>query len=50
MDGRRADAEVTLDIGFGGRASEHARVGVDESQVLTLPFGEAWARRAGPDF
>ena len=36
-----ADAEVALHVGFGGRASEHARIGVDEGQILALLFGEA---------
>ena len=37
--------EMALHVGFGGRAAEHARIGVDEGQVLALLFGEAW--RAG---
>ena len=41
MDRGRADLKVALHIGLGGWASEHVRVGVDESQVLTLLFGEA---------
>ena len=36
-----ADLKVALHIGLGGRASEHVRIGVDESQVLALLFGEA---------
>ena len=36
-----ADAEVTLHVGLGRRLSEHARVGVDEGQILALLFGEA---------
>ncbi|WP_404928096.1 hypothetical protein [Mesorhizobium sp. ORM16] len=32
---------MALDIGFGGWASKHVRVGVDEGQVLALLFGEA---------
>ena len=52
MDRRRGDAEVALHVGFGRRAAEHARVGVDEGQVLALLVGEAWSRkrRAAPDF
>ena len=46
MDRRRADAEVALHVGLGGRASEHVRVGVDEGQVLALLFGEALAAGA----
>ena len=41
VDGRWADAEMTLHVGFSGRASEHARVGVDEGQILALFLGEA---------
>ena len=37
----RADLKVTLHVGFGGRATEHVRVGVDESQILALLFGES---------
>ena len=36
-----ADAEMALHVGLGRRSSEHARVGVDEGQILTLLFGEA---------
>ena len=36
-----ADAEVALHVGLGGRPSEHARIGVDEGQVVTLLLGEA---------
>ena len=36
-----ADAEMALHVGFGGRASEHARIGVYEGQILALLFGEA---------
>jgi hypothetical protein len=38
---RRTDAEVALHVSFGGRTAKHVRVGVDESQVLALLFGEA---------
>ena len=37
----RGDLKVALHIGLGGRAPEHVRIGVDESQVLALLFGEA---------
>jgi len=37
----RGDLKVTLDVGLGGRATEHAQVGVYEGQVLPLLFGEA---------
>ena len=43
VDRRRADAEVALDVGFGGWTSEHVGVGMDESQVITLLLGEARA-------
>jgi len=46
MDRGRADLKVALHIGLGGRASEDVRVGVDESQVLALLFGEALSRAA----
>ena len=36
-----ADAEVALHVGLGRRSSEHARIGVDEGQILALLFGEA---------
>jgi len=38
VDRGRADTEVALHVGFGGRASEDARIGVDEGQVLALLF------------
>jgi hypothetical protein len=41
-----ADLKVALHIGFRGQASEHVRVGVDESQVVTLLFGEALSTEA----
>jgi len=37
---RWADLEVALHVGFGWGAAEHARVGVDEGEVLALLFGE----------
>jgi len=37
----RANLKVALHIGLGGRAPEHVRISVDESQVLALLFGEA---------
>ncbi|MGB8364168.1 MAG: hypothetical protein WCE20_06495 [Rhizomicrobium sp.] len=36
MDGRRTDAEMALQVGFGWRASENAGIGVDEGEVLAL--------------
>ena len=36
VDRWRADPKVALHVGFGGRASKHMRVGVDEGQVLAL--------------
>jgi hypothetical protein len=41
VDRGRADLKVALHIGLGGRVSEHVPVGVDESQILALLFGEA---------
>ena len=41
MHGGRADVEIALQIGLGRRAAIDARVGIDESQVLALPVGEA---------
>ena len=41
MDRGRADAEVSLHVGFGWRATEHQGVGVDEGQILTLLRREA---------
>ncbi len=47
MDGWWADAKVTLQLGFGGRAAEHAGIGVDEGEVLALLGSEAWSRGRG---
>jgi hypothetical protein len=41
VDRGRADLKVPLHVGLGGWASEHVRIGVDEGQILALPFGEA---------
>ena len=41
VDRGRADLKVLLHVGLGGWASEHVRIGVDEGQILALPFGEA---------
>ena len=46
VDPGRADLKVTLHVGLGGWASEHVRIGVDESQVLALLFGEALSAEA----
>ncbi len=43
MDRRWADAEMALHVCFGGWATEHARVGVDEGQVVSLLLGEVRA-------
>ena len=43
VDSRRADAEMALDVGFGGRLSEHVRIGMDESEVVALLLGETRA-------
>ena len=45
MDRRWADAEVTLHVGFGWSLAEHARIDVDEGQIVALLLGEAM--RAG---
>jgi hypothetical protein len=42
---RRADAEVPLQVGFGGRPPEHVRVSVDESQILPLLGRKVWRSR-----
>ncbi len=36
MDGRRRDLEISLHVGFGGRAAIDLGIGVDERQILTL--------------
>jgi len=41
VDGRRGQAEVLLDVGFGGRPPMHTRVSVDEGQMLALLGREA---------
>ena len=41
VDGRRADAEVSLHVSFGGRLTEHALIDADEGQILALLLGEA---------
>jgi hypothetical protein len=43
VDRRRADVEMALDVGFGGRLSEHVGIGMDESEVVPLLLGEARA-------
>ena len=42
-----ADAEVSLQICFSGRPAEHARIGVDEGQILTLLGRKGWNGRRG---
>src|SRR3979490_66226 len=47
VDGGRGYTEVALHLALSGRASMHARVGVDEGQVLALlgrEAGSAFAR------
>jgi hypothetical protein len=46
VDRGRADLKVALHVSLGGWASEHVRVGVDESQILALLFGEALSAEA----
>lgn len=44
----RADPEVSLQISLRGRTTEHASVGPDEGQILSLLFGEgAFGMRLG---
>jgi hypothetical protein len=45
MDRGRTDAEVALHVSLGRGLVEHARIYVDEGQILALLFGEAM--RAG---
>ena len=42
VDRRRADTEMVLQIGLGGRSAEDAGIGVDEGKILALLFGEGW--------
>jgi len=44
MDRRRGNVEVALQISLGGRTTHDQAIGVNESQILALLFGEA--RRA----
>jgi hypothetical protein len=44
VDRRRGHAEVALHLPFGGRATMHARIGVDEGQILALLGGEGFCR------
>ena len=41
VDGGRCDAEEVLHVGFGGRAADHAGIGMDERQILPLRGREA---------
>jgi hypothetical protein len=43
MNGWRTDAKMSLDIGLGGRLSEHMRLGMDESEIVTLLLGRSHA-------
>jgi hypothetical protein len=42
VDGWRTDPEVPLQVRFGRRSAEDARIGIDEGQILTLLWREAW--------
>lgn len=42
MDRRRADAEVALQVCFGGWTTEHLSISMNEGQVLALLLGETW--------
>ena len=41
VDRRRGHAEVALISAFGGRPAIHARIGIDEGQILPLLGREA---------
>lgn len=45
VDRGRTNAKVPLEIGFGGRSAEDARIGIDERQTLTLLWRETQDRR-----
>lgn len=40
VNGRGSDGEEALHVGLGGRSSHHQRISMNESQILTLLFGE----------
>lgn len=42
MDGRRTDAEMVLQVCFGGWTAEHLGISVNEGQVLALLLGKRW--------
>jgi hypothetical protein len=42
VNGWRTDPEVPLQVRFGTRSAEDARIGIDEGQILTLLWREAW--------
>jgi hypothetical protein len=48
MPGELTDAKVALRVGLGRRAAADVRVGIDKSQIRTLPNGEADFRRRRP--
>ena len=41
MDGGWRGLEMALDVGFGGGLPEHARIDIDEGEIVALLFGEA---------
>ena len=43
VDRRRADAEMALDVSFGGRLSEHVGIDMYESEVVPLLLGQVRA-------
>ena len=45
VNGRRADAEIFLDVGFGRGSAVQARIEVDIGQILALPGREGFCRR-----
>jgi hypothetical protein len=42
VDGWRTNPEVPLQVRFGRRSADDARIGIDEGQILTLLWREAW--------
>ena len=47
VDGGWSDTEMSLQVGFGGRPAEHARICIDEGQILTLLGREVWSGGQG---
>jgi hypothetical protein len=47
VDGGWSDTEMSLQVGFGGRPAEYARICIDEGQILTLLGREVWSGGQG---